>query len=152
MKLFLPLVSLPRLDRHVKWFHSFHPLDSGILAGRGTEEVAAGATLLGEPLPVELMNTVGTDRGGVRDALDSDAGTAAWLRAVADRIGAEAGTEPGQSDADAVRQVAGALRELRDAGPPVPRLSAGINQVHGIPRTARRMSGQATSPAEQRGR
>jgi hypothetical protein len=43
----------------------------------GTKEVAAGATLLGEPLPVELMNTVGTDRGGVRDALDSDAEAAA---------------------------------------------------------------------------
>jgi predicted RNA-binding Zn ribbon-like protein len=81
----------------------------------GIEEVTTSATLLGEPLAVELMNTVGVDRDGVHDALDSDAGATAWLRAVADRIGAEAGTGPGRLDADAVRPVAGALRELRDA-------------------------------------
>lgn len=80
-----------------------------------SEEPTTSATLLEEPLPVELMNTVGVDRDGVHDALDSDAGAAAWLRAVAGRIGVEAGTEPGQLDADAVRPVAGALRELRDA-------------------------------------
>jgi predicted RNA-binding Zn ribbon-like protein len=78
-----------------------------------SEEATTRATLLGEPLPVELMNTVGADRGGVHDALDSDTGAAAWLRAVAGRIGAEAGT--GQLDADMVRPAAGALRELRDA-------------------------------------
>jgi predicted RNA-binding Zn ribbon-like protein len=78
-------------------------------------EEATSAILLGEPLPVELMNTVGADRDGAHDALENNAGAAAWLRAVADRIGAEAGTEPGQLDADAVRPIAGALRELRDA-------------------------------------
>ena len=81
----------------------------------GTEEATTSATLLGEPLAIELMNTVGADRDGVHDALDSDAGAAAWLRAVADRIGAEAGTGPGRLDADAVRPAAGALCELRDA-------------------------------------
>jgi predicted RNA-binding Zn ribbon-like protein len=78
-------------------------------------EEATSAILLGEPLPVELMNTVVADRDGVHDALDSDAAAAAWLRAVAGRIGVEAGTEPGQLDVDAVRPVVGALRELRDA-------------------------------------
>jgi predicted RNA-binding Zn ribbon-like protein len=80
-----------------------------------SEEATTSATLLGEPLPVELMNTVKADRDGVHDALEDDGGAAAWLRAVADRIGAEAGTSPGQLDEDAVRPAARALRELRDA-------------------------------------
>jgi predicted RNA-binding Zn ribbon-like protein len=80
-----------------------------------SEELSTSATLLGEPLAVELMNTVGAGRGGVHDALEDDGGAAVWLRAVADRIGAEAGADPGQLDEDAVRPAAGALRELRDA-------------------------------------
>jgi predicted RNA-binding Zn ribbon-like protein len=79
----------------------------------GIEEVTTRATLLGEPLPVELMNTVWADRDGVHDALDSDAGAEAWLRAVAGRISAQTGT--GQLDVDVVPPVAAALRELRDA-------------------------------------
>lgn len=66
-----------------------------------------GVTLLGEPLPVELMNTVHADR----DAFDSDTGVVAWLRAVADRLGVEAA----RLDAAAVRPVTGAVRALRDA-------------------------------------
>jgi predicted RNA-binding Zn ribbon-like protein len=61
------------------------------------------------------MNTVGADRDGIHDALEDDRGAAAWLRAVADRIGAEAGTGPGQPDQDEARPTAGALRELRNA-------------------------------------
>jgi predicted RNA-binding Zn ribbon-like protein len=86
-----------------------------MLAGMGTEQATTGATLLGEPLAVELMNTVGADRDGTRDALDSDAGAAAWLRAVAGRIGAEAGTGPGAPDPAPAPPAAAALRELRDA-------------------------------------
>jgi predicted RNA-binding Zn ribbon-like protein len=85
------------------------------MRGMKAEEVTGSATLLGEPLPVELMNTVAADRGAIRDALGEDAGAAAWLRAVADRIGAEAGTGPGHLTEDAVRPAAGALRDLRDA-------------------------------------
>lgn len=76
---------------------------------------ATSATPLGEPLPVELMNTVSVDRDGIHDALENDSGAAAWLCAVADRIGAEAGTVSGQLDEDALRPAAGTLRELRDA-------------------------------------
>lgn len=43
------------------------------------------APLLGEPLPVELMNTVWADRDGVHDALRDSGGTRAWLRAVCAR-------------------------------------------------------------------
>jgi predicted RNA-binding Zn ribbon-like protein len=81
----------------------------------GREETATSATLLGEPLPVELMNTVGIDRDGVRDALESDADVTAWLRAVKDRIGTEAGVVLSGLDEDAVRPVAGRVRTLRDA-------------------------------------
>jgi len=80
-----------------------------------TEEVATRAPLLGEPLPVELMNTIWTDRDGIHDALEDDAGAAAWLGAVAGRIGAEAGTGPSSLNEDAVRPAAGTLRKLRDA-------------------------------------
>jgi predicted RNA-binding Zn ribbon-like protein len=73
------------------------------------------ATLLGEPLPVELMNTVSAERGRVTDALSNDAETAAWLRAVADRIGAETGTPSELLDEDALQAVAEDLRRLRDA-------------------------------------
>ena len=44
------------------------------------------APLLGEPLPVELMNTIWADRDGVYDALRDPDGTRAWLRAVSDRM------------------------------------------------------------------
>ena len=85
------------------------------MVGMKSEEATTSATLLGEPLPVELMNTVSVDRDGTHDALADDGEAAAWLRAVADRIGAEAGTDPGPFDEDTMRPVAGALRELRDA-------------------------------------
>ncbi|MFD0502370.1 CGNR zinc finger domain-containing protein [Streptomyces chiangmaiensis] len=77
--------------------------------------MTTSAPLLGEPLPVELMNTVSVDRGRTDDALDSDAGAAAWLRAVADRLGTESAITADQLDDDAVRPVAGTLRTVRDA-------------------------------------
>jgi predicted RNA-binding Zn ribbon-like protein len=93
------------------------------MAGMRSEEATTSATLLGEPLPVELMNTIGADRDGILDALADDDGAVAWLRAVAGRIEAQAGTSPDRQDedknkdedADEVRATAGALRELRDA-------------------------------------
>ncbi|MFJ5264584.1 CGNR zinc finger domain-containing protein [Streptomyces sp. NPDC088387] len=78
-----------------------------------TEGVATTAVLLGEPLPVELMNTVTMDRAGrAQDALDSDSGAAVWLRAVAGRF-AEAGMESGPSVEG--EQGVAELRALRDA-------------------------------------
>lgn len=44
------------------------------------------APLLGEPLPVELMNTLWYDREGIHDALSSPDATRAWLNAVAPRL------------------------------------------------------------------
>jgi hypothetical protein len=44
------------------------------------------APLLGEPLPVELMNTIWADRDGVHDALRDPDGTRTWLHAVAARM------------------------------------------------------------------
>jgi predicted RNA-binding Zn ribbon-like protein len=80
-----------------------------------TEGAPTSAPLLGEPLPVELMNTATLDHGRTHDALDSDAGATAWLRAVAHRLGAETAIKADQLDEDTVRPVAGALRALRDA-------------------------------------
>ncbi|MET7745080.1 ABATE domain-containing protein [Streptomyces sp. NPDC005385] len=92
------------------------------------------ATLLGEPLPVELMNTVSVERGRVGDALTSDAGAGAWLGAVSDRVAAEAGIDPYRGDEAAARAVANDLRKLRDG---LRRLAV---EVTGDPRP------QATTP------
>ncbi|MER5917986.1 ABATE domain-containing protein [Streptomyces sp. NPDC001982] len=80
-----------------------------------TEAATTSATLLGEPLPVELMNSVTLDRGHTHDALDSDADATAWLRAVAHRLATESAINADHLSEDAVRPVAEALRALRDA-------------------------------------
>lgn len=84
------------------------------------------APLLGEPLPVELMNTVWADRDGLHDELRDAASLAAWLQAVAGRLAAGAtGGRPGAAGGGpelAValpggrpgRELAGQFRELRD--------------------------------------
>ena len=77
------------------------------------------APLLGEPLPVELMNTVWADRDGLHDELRDAAGLAAWLQAVAGRFAAGAeGGGPGLAVAlpggRRGRELAGQFRELRD--------------------------------------
>jgi predicted RNA-binding Zn ribbon-like protein len=73
------------------------------------------ATLLGEPLPVELMNTVTVIGDEIYDALADDDEAAAWLRAVAQRIDAEAGMGSGRPADAETRPAVGALRALRDA-------------------------------------
>jgi predicted RNA-binding Zn ribbon-like protein len=60
------------------------------------------ATLLGEPLPVELMNTLTVIDDEAHDFLADATEASEWLHAVSDRIGA--------TDADIA-----SLRELRDA-------------------------------------
>jgi predicted RNA-binding Zn ribbon-like protein len=75
------------------------------------EALTTRATLLGEPLPVELMNTVTVVDDGVYDALAGDDEAAAWLRAVAGRIETAAGAGPGAGNDAAARP----LRQLRDA-------------------------------------
>ena len=89
------------------------------------------APLLGEPLPVELMNTVWADRDGLHDELRDAAGLSAWLQAVAGRFPAAGASSsggaggpggPGGGPGLAValpggrpgRELAGQFRELRD--------------------------------------
>ena len=83
----------------------------------GRHEVPAGATLLGEPLAVELMNTVRIDRGDVQDALSDDAAAVGWMYAISDRLGAESGgsVDSAELSGGAVGEVTGRLRGLRDA-------------------------------------
>ena len=76
------------------------------------------APLLGEPLSVELMNTVWADRGHLHDALGTDSEVLAWLRAVGPRLGAEAPDVAPWLDGDrpaGLRAAAAELRRLRDA-------------------------------------
>lgn len=76
------------------------------------------APLLGEPPPVELMNTIWADRSGVHDALSTDAEVLAWLRAVGPRLAGEApgvATWLGADQPVDLGNTAIELRRLRDA-------------------------------------
>ncbi|MDR7383186.1 CGNR zinc finger domain-containing protein [Promicromonospora iranensis] len=80
------------------------------------------APLLGELLPVELMNTVWAGRGHVHDALGTDGEAVAWLRAVGPRltetapgVAAWLATDPPAdlgATADGLRRLRDALRRL----------------------------------------
>jgi predicted RNA-binding Zn ribbon-like protein len=72
------------------------------------------APLLGEPLPVELMNTVWADRDGVHDALGSIDDAAGWLVAVAGRTSVSA-CDVTTMDARDMEELVSRLRRLRNA-------------------------------------
>lgn len=75
------------------------------------------APVLGEPLPVELMNTVWADRDGVHDALAAPGDAVAWLTALRERLPRGADVAAWTTDADEaeVAEVWSRLRALRDA-------------------------------------
>ena len=77
--------------------------------------MGTSAPLLGEPLPVELMNTIWADRDGVHDALSETTGTEAWLRAIGPRISLPPAPGPGTPDAADIDHLTRRLRTLRDA-------------------------------------
>ena len=68
--------------------------------------------VLGEPLPVELMNTVWADRHGRHDAIADAAGAATWLSTVA---GVDLSVGPDGAGNDFDPRLATRLRRLRDA-------------------------------------
>jgi predicted RNA-binding Zn ribbon-like protein len=92
-------------------------------------DVSTSAPFLGEPWPVELMNTIWADREGVHDALDDPLDARAWLdQAVAALDGAGAARHAderadqradGNESADAI-----ALRRLRPLRDALRRLAA----------------------------
>ncbi|QIQ06278.1 CGNR zinc finger domain-containing protein [Streptomyces liangshanensis] len=105
--------------------------------------------LLGEPLPVELMNTVWADREGEYDALLDAGDLARWLRSVDARFSppldlggpeAEASVPaPDRPSVERFRELRDALRRLaavatRDTRPtaasPVPDLAAAVGAVN----------------------
>ncbi|TYK50993.1 CGNR zinc finger domain-containing protein [Actinomadura decatromicini] len=67
--------------------------------------------LLGQALPVELMNTVFADRHGVHDALTSVESARRWLAALAPRLDAPLAGSAGRLTEDGLAR----LRRLRDA-------------------------------------
>lgn len=70
--------------------------------------------MLGEPLALELANTVvATEDGGVTDLLRSGAGVAAWMDAHRDRLPAGSSEEP--PSPAALRRLRDAVRELATA-------------------------------------
>ncbi|MCO5972394.1 ABATE domain-containing protein [Actinoallomurus soli] len=77
--------------------------------------MGTSAPLLGEPLPIELMNTVWGDRDGVHDALDGPAGAAAWLRAVLPRLAPMTASDLDDLTAEDAGDLTGRLLRLRDA-------------------------------------
>jgi predicted RNA-binding Zn ribbon-like protein len=73
------------------------------------------APLLGEPLPVELMNTIWADRNGVHDALRDPDGTRDWLHAVSPRMDLTASADFDALTASKLVRLGGRLTVLRDA-------------------------------------
>lgn len=69
------------------------------------------APLLGELLPIELMNTIWADRDGVHDALSEVAEVDSWLNAIATRLPAGIMRHRFAADDGVVER----LRQLRDA-------------------------------------
>jgi predicted RNA-binding Zn ribbon-like protein len=76
--------------------------------------VTSDAPILGEPLPVELMNTIWADRDGVHDSLADAEGTQAWLQAIAPRIDLT-GSDMEQAMSHSPQRARDAARSLRDA-------------------------------------
>jgi predicted RNA-binding Zn ribbon-like protein len=99
-----------------------------------TSTLTTQAPLFGEPLPVELMNTIWADRGTGHDALRTSAEAGAWLAAVAGSI-----PLPGNVKGALTAAVTVELRELRDA---LRQLAA---EVTGDPRPAAAAPASATS-------
>lgn len=74
------------------------------------------APLLGEPFPVELMNTVWADRTGVFDELRDPASALRWWRAVEHRVPASRSGGSPQEHVDVLGpELVDSLRRLRDA-------------------------------------
>ncbi len=104
--------------------------------------IGTRAPLLGEPLPVELMNTVWADRDGVHDALAGPAEAMAWLRAVAPRAEVASRALGAPATSSETGTLISDLRDLRNA---LRRLAA---EVTGDPRPDRRSgTGAAASRA-----
>jgi predicted RNA-binding Zn ribbon-like protein len=109
----LPLVMLPRFVHQVK---RVTRTSSVSLVGMSTP--ATTAPLLGEPLPVELMNTIWAERGRLHDALGSAAESVAWLQSVVardDRRSDDLATWLRQAPERELTRTHRDLRNLRDA-------------------------------------
>ncbi|MET9494403.1 CGNR zinc finger domain-containing protein [Streptomyces sp. NPDC006552] len=99
----------------------------------------ANAPLLGEPLPVELMNTIWADRNGVHDALRDTDGTRAWLHAVSSRTDLMAPADLAALTAPDLDRLGDRLVRLRDAlrrlaaevtGDPRPSAASDVRRLH----------------------
>ena len=77
--------------------------------------MSTSAPLLGEPLPVEFMNTVWADQDGVHDALETPQQAAEWLAAVVDRLDVPVNADPAADPAIQMAQTWSLARDLRDA-------------------------------------
>ena len=86
------------------------------------------APLLGEPVPIELMNTLWADREGTHDALSDRSELRGWLHALAPRLAAESaadlGAEPTARQLQEFRTLRDALRRLAATATDDPRPAA----------------------------
>jgi predicted RNA-binding Zn ribbon-like protein len=73
------------------------------------------APLLGEPLAVELMNTIWADRDGVHDALANPEEAIAWLAAVARRLDVAIEDDGALATGGDKARITRSLQRLRDA-------------------------------------
>jgi len=115
-----------------------------------SEVVGTSAPLLGEPVAVELMNTIWADRSGVHDALaDGPAHARAWLAAVGASIGlanlSGVRDDLGLVDADTSPDATG-----RGVARDLP--STFVIELMAIRDALRRLAAEATSDPRERAR
>ena len=130
------------------------PLQERAIAKRPqTEQQAAPSDsypTLGEPLAIELANTLFTDGGRPLDALTTPAALARWLEANAERIDAPLPRRRSAGDLERARELRAIIRALLAAavdGDPAPAAAVGrLNRVAALVPFAARLQWRAGEP------
>ena len=132
----MPLGTMPPVARACQMVRLAARISVATVAVMTGERVTTSAPLLGEPLPVELMNTISITGDRVHDALADDREAAAWLRAVAGRLDAgDPGDDAGVEAVTALRVLRDALRRLAaeaTADPRPPATAPGLTRAEAI--------------------
>src|ERR687891_1642823 len=91
---------------------------------------------LGEPLAIELANTLFTDLGRPLDALTTPAALTRWLQTNAERIDPPPPRRPGAGDLERVRELRTIIRALLaaavDGDPPSGATVGRLNELAGL--------------------
>jgi predicted RNA-binding Zn ribbon-like protein len=102
-----------------------------------TADYSGGAPVIGDSLALDLVNTLYTPRGHLRDGIASDADLAGWLEAVRPRLGSARVGAVATGDVNRFHDLRGTIRSLVESvssGRPLD--SASVAQVNAASRLA----------------